>query len=111
MQITGLLAQVAVSDLAEAEEWYGRLFDGGPDARPMDGLVEWHLGDGRGVQLWRDPDRAGRSTFVLRTDDIDAFAAHLDEVGIAGPEVQQATASRILPIEDLEGNRIVVTGT
>ena len=56
MQITGLLAQVAVSDLAEAEEWYGRLFDGGPDARPMDGLVEWHLGDGRGVQVWRDPD-------------------------------------------------------
>ena len=41
--IRSVLAQCTVSDLERAEQWYTRLFNGPPDARPMPGLLEWHL--------------------------------------------------------------------
>lgn len=75
--ITRLLANCAVSDLGRAEQWYVRLFGRAPDARPMPGLLEWHLADTFGVQLWTDPDRSGRSTFVLGESELDAAADRL----------------------------------
>lgn len=65
MSITRVLAQSTVSDLVAAEDWYTRLFGREPDARPMPGLLEWHLGDTFGVQVWAEPNRAGRSSMVL----------------------------------------------
>jgi len=111
MEINGVLAQATVRDLSAAEDWYRRFFASAPDARPMDGLIEWHLGDGMGVQVWSEPERAGRSSLVLRVDDLDAFAAHVNSVGLTNGAPHQATASRILALEDPDGNRIVVTGT
>jgi hypothetical protein len=40
-----LLAHCTVTDLGRAEDWYARLPGRGPDAGPMPGLIEWHLGD------------------------------------------------------------------
>jgi hypothetical protein len=37
-------------------------------------------------------------------------AAHLDRVGIAHEDPQDATAVRILPLQDPDGNRIVFIG-
>lgn len=58
MTITRLLAQMTVTDSAAAKTWYGKLFGRGPDAEPMPGLLEWHLTDSFGVQVWplQDPD-------------------------------------------------------
>lgn len=111
MTVTGVLAQATVQDLTAAEDWYGRLFDRPPDARPMDGLIEWHLGDGFGVQVWSEPDRAGGSTVVLQVDDLDSLADRVHDVGLTEGVPQQATSSRLLPMEDPDGNRIVVAGT
>lgn len=111
MTITGVLAQATVADLDIAADWYRRLFDRAPDARPMDGLLEWHLGDGFGVQVWAEPERAGRSTVVLQVDDLDAVARRLRDAGITDVVPQDATSSRILPMEDPDGNRVVLTGT
>jgi predicted enzyme related to lactoylglutathione lyase len=110
MAINGVLAQATVRDTAAAEEWYTKLFDRGPDRRPMDGLIEWHFGDAAGVQVWAEPERAGRSSLVLQVDDLDAFAARLVDAGLSAAEPRQATSSRVLPIEDPDGNRIVLTG-
>jgi hypothetical protein len=73
MAITRILAQMTVADLTVATQWYSRLFGREPDARPMEGLIEWHLADAFGVQVWAESDRAGRSTMVLDESDLDAF--------------------------------------
>lgn len=109
MPITSLLAQLTVSDLAAAEQWYGRLFGSAPDARPMDGLLEWHLSPAFGVQVFAEPDRAGRSSVVLGVPDVGVEAARLTVAGIAHDEPQDATTVRILPVADADGNRIVFT--
>jgi hypothetical protein len=111
MTFTRVLAQANVSELERAVSWYATLFDRQPDARPMDGLVEWRLGDTMGVQVWTDRERAGRSSLVLDATDLDALADRLDRAGLSHPGVQSVTASRILQLEDPDGNTVVVTGT
>ncbi len=108
--ITQLLANCAVSDLERAEQWYVRLFGRAPDARPMPGLLEWHLAQTFGVQLWTDPDRAGKSTVVLRESELDAAADRLTRVGIDHDGPQPGGGARILQIVDPDGNSVVLTG-
>jgi catechol 2,3-dioxygenase-like lactoylglutathione lyase family enzyme len=109
MTITRLLAQLTVADARDAEAWYTRLFGRIPDARPMPGLLEWHLADTFGVQVWAEPARAGNSSVVLDESDLTGRATNLDLVGIEHHEPQNATTVRILPLEDPDGNRIVFT--
>ncbi len=110
MAVQNARAQATVTDLGGAERWYSVVFDRPPDARPMDGLLEWHLGDTFGVQVWAEPERAGRSTMVLGESDLDGLAERLAEVGVVDDRPQRATSSRILALEDPDGNRVVFTG-
>lgn len=110
MTIQRMLAQMTVTDLDDALEWYGRLFDTEPDARPMPGLAEWYLSPTFGVQVWADPERAGRSTMVLDETDLDARGDSLAEAGLAHESPQPGGSARILPIHDPDGNMIVFTG-
>ncbi len=110
MSVQRLLAQATVSDLDTARDWYSRLFSRQPDANPMDGLLEWHLADTFGIQVWAEPERAGHSSVVLEETDLDALAARLDEAGVPHAGPAQVTASRILALEDPDGNRLVFTG-
>jgi predicted enzyme related to lactoylglutathione lyase len=110
MAFTRVLAQAIVTDLERALDWYGTLFGRQPDARPMPGLVEWHLGDSYGVQVWSESDRAGNSSMVLDESDFDALIVRLDEAGLKHDPPQDVTASRILVLLDPDGNRIVVSG-
>lgn len=109
--IRSVLAQCAVTDLDRAEQWYSRLFDSSPDARPMPGLLEWHFGDTFGVQVWLETDRAGQCTVVLGESDLDKTAARLSAVGIDHDEPAPGGGARILQLVDPDGNRIVLTGT
>ena len=111
MAIIRVLAQSTVSDLAIAEDWYTRVFGKGPDLRPMPGLLEWHLGETFGVQVWSESDRAGHSAMVLDDSDVDAMSARLNDVGIANEGPQTATTSRIVALTDPDGNRLVFTGS
>jgi hypothetical protein len=111
MSMTGVLAQATIRDLSVAENWYTQLFDRPPDSRPMDGLLEWYLSDGVGVQVWREPDRAGHSTVVLQVDDLDGFAARARDLGLTDGAPRNASASRVLRMEDPDGNRVVVAGS
>ena len=49
-----IMGQVNCSKLDESTRWFAALFNRPPDARPMDGLVEWHHGAG-GLQLSMQP--------------------------------------------------------
>ena len=109
--ICGVLAQATVTDLEAAESWYTLLFESAPSARPMPGLLEWHLGDSFGVQVWSEPGRAGRSTIVLEETDLDLAAARLEQEGIRHDGPQPGGGARILQLEDPDGNRIVLSGT
>jgi len=76
----------------------------------MDGLVEWHFGPSCGVQVWLEPERAGRSSMVLDASDLDALAARLATDGVTQGDIEQVTSSRILRLADPDGNRIVIAG-
>lgn len=108
--ITGVLAQSTVSDLRSAEAWYSDLIGRAPDASPMAGLLEWHLGDGFGLQVWSEPDRAGRSTVVLEESDLDAAATRATASGIRHDGPAGGGGRRILRLTDPDGNRVVLAG-
>jgi catechol 2,3-dioxygenase-like lactoylglutathione lyase family enzyme len=111
MALIRILAQSTVSDLTAAERWYTAVLGRGPDARPMAGLLEWYVGATAGLQVWSEPDRAGRSTVVIGTDNLDAFIAGLDTAGIDHVEAQPGFGGRILQLADPDGNRVVFAGT
>ncbi|GGF46038.1 glyoxalase [Marmoricola endophyticus] len=110
MSTTGVLAQSTVTDLDAAQKWYAALLGRGPDATPMPGLLEWHLGEGFGIQVWSEPDRAGRCSTVLSESDLDAAAERLAAAGVAHDGPEQASSSRILRLSDPDGNRVVLVG-
>jgi hypothetical protein len=110
MAFQRLLAQAVVTDLVVAERWYTTLFDGTPHARPMDGLLEWHLGDAFGVQVWLDPARAGRSAMVIDESDLDALGARLTAAGLDHGGPQPGGGARVLILSDPDGNHVVISG-
>src|SRR5262245_37378646 len=110
MAVTRILAQMTVSDLNGAVAWYTKLFASPPDTKPMDGLVEWHLAPAFDVQVWLEPDRAGRSSMVLDDSDLDTRVKELERAGIGHGGIQDVTASRILQLVDPDGKRVVFTG-
>lgn len=110
MALIRILAQSTVSDLDTAERWYTTLWQRGPDEKPMPGLLEWHLGPTAGLQVWSEPDRAGRSTVVIGTDDMDALAGRLTSAGVDHRGPEPGGGARILQLADPDGNRVVITG-
>ncbi|QKE85182.1 VOC family protein [Arthrobacter sp. NEB 688] len=104
-----VMPNLRVSDLAAAEGWWSTLVGRGPDERPMDGLLEWRLGAGAGLQVWREPEAAGRSGCTISVTDLDAVAARLTTAGVAHEGVEQASSVRILRLADPDGNRVVLT--
>ena len=107
---TRVLAQATVSDLERAREFYDQLFDRTPDANPMPGLFEYHLGEGFGVQVWLEPARAGQSSLVLTETDLDAVALRLREAGISDADAGPISSGRALMLTDPDGNRVVLVG-
>lgn len=105
-----LMGNCTVSDGSAAEAWYSRVLGRGPDDRPMPGLLEWHLGDSFGLQVWAEPGRAGHSSVVIGVDDLDREARRLDASGIDNPGPQPGGGQRILVVEDPDGNRVVFAG-
>lgn len=109
MTVTHVLAVALVSDQDSAVDWYQRLFGRGPDARPMPSLADWHLADSAWVQVFHDPDRAGRSVFNLVVDDLDRHRAALEAAGIAVADVvTNAKGTRLAALTDPDGNTITL---
>jgi len=110
MAFQRLLAQAVVSDLEVAEQWYATLLGGSPQARPMDGLLEWHLAGTFGVQVWLDPTRAGNSAMVIEDSDLDGLADRLAVDGLEHGGPQPGGGGRVLVLADPDGNQVVISG-
>lgn len=102
------LAQAKVSLLDAAEDWYSRVFGAPPDTRPMDGLIEWRFGHAHGVQVFLDPEAAGRSAVVVGTTDLDATVARLDDAGVAHGGIGPGGGGRLVTLADPDGNQVVL---
>ncbi|PRH76848.1 glyoxalase [Streptomyces solincola] len=109
MSFTHVLAVVAVRDMPTATEWYARLFGRPADARPMDGLADWHVAPTAWVQVYRSPEQAGSSMVNLVVPDLDRAVAELAERGITAGAVESGTGRvRFAAVHDPDGNRVAL---
>jgi predicted enzyme related to lactoylglutathione lyase len=109
MQITNVLAGVAVKDLDRAKRWYEVFFARPPDAEPMGGLAEWHTPGGV-VQLVLDEQRAGGSLVTIWVPDARDALADLASRGAPEVELDDTTSDKVLfaSLTDPDGNAITV---
>lgn len=112
MSIDHVLAVVPVADFNAAHAWYERLLDRPADNYPMEGsLVEWRVTETGWMQVFRDPDRAGRGLLNFAVDDLEKHVADLAERGLACGPIQTANKNvQISSIADPDGNEIRFIG-
>jgi predicted enzyme related to lactoylglutathione lyase len=109
MEITNVLAGVAVRDLDRAKRWYEVFFARPADAEPMGGLAEWHTPGGV-LQLVLDEGRAGGSLVTFWVPDAREALADLAARGGPGAELDESTSDKVLfaTVEDPDGNGVTV---
>ncbi len=109
MTILNVMPELMVADFDAGVAWYQTFFGRAPDRRPMDGLVEWQLTEGGGVQVFHDTDSAGTTQITMAVDDMDAHVADLADRGISA-EVFDAPSGRfrLATIQDPAGNTITL---
>lgn len=108
MPISAALAAVAVTDLDEAKEFYGRLFDRPADVEPMPTLAQWNLEPNGGVQVVEDAEHSGASMVTLLVSDLDGLLRDLSGRGIDPGEVIDGVISRVTQVRDPAGNTITL---
>jgi predicted enzyme related to lactoylglutathione lyase len=103
-----VLAVVPVAEIDKATQWYERFFGRPADTRPMDSLAEWHLSELGVVQVFEDPNRAGRTTVNLTVDDLDATLSTLSGQNIPAtdPQLVSGGRQRLALIQDPDGNQL-----
>ncbi|WBQ06309.1 VOC family protein [Kribbella sp. CA-293567] len=108
MTFKAVLAVIPVQEIASASQWYESFFGRPADQRPMDGLVEWHLSELGVVQVFQDPDRAGRTSVNFTVDDLDAALATLSAAGINTTDAQVVFngSQRLATTTDADGNTL-----
>ena len=109
MQISKILAGVAVRDLEQARRWYEVFFGRAADADPMSGLTEWHTPGGV-LQLVVDAQRAGGSLVTIWVEDARTALAELAARG--GPEaaLDDSTSDKVsfATLTDGDGNAVTI---
>lgn len=109
MNVIGVFAAVHVSDIARAEAFYAKLIGRAPDHKPMPFLTQWVSIAGAGVQLFRDPAKAGQGLMTLVTPDVDAAGTQLAQAGLALGDIQRGPFGAVAHIDDPDGNRVFLT--
>ena len=104
---TNALAGIAVKDLGAAISWYEQLFDRPPDARPMSEVAEWEFEQGGWIQVFEDPDRAGRSSVTLVERSLEDRVADLQAKAIGIQSVGDSESVRTAIVTDPDGNQLV----
>ena len=108
VSIEKIYAQLSCNDLSKSAAWFETLFGRAPDARPMDGLAEWHHADSAGLQLFEDAANAGRGTLTLIVRDLVGERARLSGNGLEPPDIEPADTTSLLRLRDLDGNLVVL---
>lgn len=111
MRVNHLLGVLLVSDIEDAKRWYERLLGSSPTNHPMPSLLEWRITDTGWIQVFADPERAGRSALNLAVDDLDATISELNGRGLEPGKIQAADKGvRLSALTDLDGNTVTLIG-
>lgn len=108
MSIDVPLAAVAVSDLAEAKDFYSRLLGRPADLEPMPTLAQWDFTPAGGLQVVEVSENVGRSMVTFMVSDFDDTMAAIADRGIGIGEVITGVISRVTQIQDPAGNTITL---
>ncbi|MFJ8981221.1 VOC family protein [Streptomyces sp. NPDC102282] len=109
MSFTHVLAVAPVMAIEPAVEWYERLLGRPADARPMDGLADWHISPYAWLQVFQSPEQAGGSLVNLVVDDLDRTLSALEGRGITAGETRPGSRGvRFAAVHDPDGNRVTL---
>lgn len=108
MAIEKIYAQLSCRDLQQSADWFARLFDRAPDARPMAGLAEWHHANSAGFQLFEDASTAGKGTLTLIVSDLQDERSRLANAGLRPSEVEPADTVSLVRLRDPDENLVVL---
>jgi catechol 2,3-dioxygenase-like lactoylglutathione lyase family enzyme len=109
LRVTSVLAALAVRDIDASVEWTTRVIGRPPDARPMDGLVEWEFEPHGTLQLVLDPARAGGSLVTLQVADIADVRILLSDRGLTF-DYDDTTSTKVKfgQLMDPDGNAVTL---
>lgn len=108
MAFKKMYAQLNCADLSVSQGWYEKFFGRSPDASPMIGLAEWHDAASAGLQLFENSEDAGHGTLTIIVDGLDAEYARLSEAGLNPNDIEPATSTSLVRLNDPDGNLIVL---
>ena len=108
MAIERIYAQLACSDLTRSIRWFQKLFGRAPDARPMDGLAEWHHRDAAGFQLFENEGNAGKGTLTLIASELRAEHSRLQGSGLEPGDIEPADTTSLVRLRDPDDNLVVL---
>ncbi len=108
MPIQKLYAQLSCTDMEASAAWYEQLFGRSQDIDPMDGLKEWHHGDGAGFQLVSNLEGAGHGSMTLILSDLPGEHARLVKAGLEVGEIVTGDFASFAQLSDPDGNTVVL---
>lgn len=104
-----VFGHICCRDLEVSRAWYEKLFGREADARPMDGLAEWHHPPTTGLQLFQAPEHAGHSHVTMAFKNLKAERARLQGQGVEVADIDQQESFDIMILRDPDGNMVVLT--
>jgi catechol 2,3-dioxygenase-like lactoylglutathione lyase family enzyme len=102
-----LFACLPVTDLARAEDWYGRLLGSGPSFRPNDAEAVWEVAEHRYLYAELLPEHAGHGRATLVVEDLDERVTAMAGRGLK-PVLRETYDNGVRKIiyRDPDGNEI-----
>jgi predicted enzyme related to lactoylglutathione lyase len=107
VETTSVTVGVLVGDLPAASRWYEAVFElDGPSVQPVEGIVEYLIGD-CWLQLSEDQPDPGGWVFRVGVPDVRAEHARLEKLGIAVGRPQRVEGViEYFEFNDPDGNRL-----
>jgi hypothetical protein len=106
MALDKIFAQLSCTNLNESIGWFATIFGREPDARPMNGLAEWHH-DAAGFQLFQG-ENAGRGTMTLIVTGLQDEHRRLSDAGLQAGAIESANYVDLFRLRDPDSNLVVL---
>ena len=108
MKVQGLFAAMCVKNISSSADFYAKFLGRKPDDKPMDTLVQWCGFGSAGIQLFQDPERAGKSRMTIVVADLINTKSLLNAENIELGEIQHGNFGKIAQLTDPDGNLITL---